>query len=108
MDVRTLANKRIARHKFGEKCKIELEEYIKALPTKELKTDNPNRDTIEILVYHDDNGEVRSHDVAAIGLDTDDTLIFTDKYGDAFDETELVYTAEVYPYILEIVLGQYC
>lgn len=106
MDAKSLKRKRIARNKFAEQCKGELTEFISGLPTNELKID-PNKDGVEILVYHEDERQVRSHDIVAIGLDTDDTLIFTDKFGDAFDQTELAYTAEVYPCILETVLGQY-
>lgn len=106
MDTKSLSRKRIARHKFAEQCKEELKKFIDALPTKELKVD-PSKDDIEILVYHEDDNQVLSHDIVAIGIDTDGCLIFTDKFGDAFDQTELAYTAEVYPYILEIVSGQY-
>lgn len=106
MDAKQLKRKRIARAKFGEQCKEELKKFIEGLPTQELKVD-PRKDDIEILVYHEDEDQVRSHQIKAIGLDTDNTLMFTDEFGDAFDQTELAYTAEVYPYILEIALGQY-
>lgn len=106
MNVKSLKRKRIAASKHGELCRDELKKFVEARPDKTLIID-PDKDAIEVLVWHEDEVQTRSHDVVSIRVDDDDALIFTDQYGDEFDQTELNYTSVVYPYILEIILGEY-
>jgi len=89
---------------FATECKQEIYKIIASKDKREIET-NPNE--TQILVYHERERQVLSHDIVAIGIGDDNgTLVFTDTLGDAYTDKELTYISAVYPCILESILGE--
>lgn len=90
--------------RFATECEEEIRRAVMAREPQEIAT-NPNE--TQILVYHENEREVRSHDIVAIGIGDDKgTLVFTDIFGDAYTQNELAYGSSVYPDILSLVMGK--
>lgn len=89
---------------FATECENEIYKIIVSKDKREIET-NPNE--TQILVYHERERQVLSHDIVAIGIGDDNgTLVFTDTLGDAYTNEDLAYTSAVYPDILSLVMGK--
>ena len=88
--------------RFAAECEEEIRRMVMAREPQEIAT-NPNE--TQVLVYHENEREVRSHDIVVIGIGDDKgTLVFTDIFGDSHTQDELAYTSSVYPDILSLVM----
>jgi hypothetical protein len=105
MDKKRLQRRMKSMADFATECENEIYKIIASKDKREIET-NPNE--TQILVYHERERQVLSHDIVAIGIGDDrGTLVFTDTFGDAYTDKDLFYISTVYPFILESVLGQH-
>jgi uncharacterized protein YigA (DUF484 family) len=89
---------------FATECEEEIRRMAMAREPQEIAT-NPNE--TQVLVYHENEREVRSHDIVSIGIGDDKgTLVFTDIFGDSYTQDELAYTSSTYPDILSLVMDK--
>lgn len=104
MDRKRLNSRAKSAEMFATECEEEIRRMVMAREPQEIAT-NPNE--TQILVYHEMEREVHSHDIVAIGIGDDrGTLVFTDIFGDLYTQDELAYTTAVYPDILTLVMSK--